>query len=259
MLRRLKRLREHIRYHSAPRPGNAWSRAMDFAFIASFLLSFPAAFLSDLAVRENRSAINLTGILARTPGGATDAWVMAGTNQSGGATASTASGTSGRGAPERDDTIIGNFTLDVADTRRGWPLVTSIDRSPGRLTIDLVAEPVARTNVQRDGNDPIQRGIEKYLIEDDQAEALDAWNLDGVRTRRQWWAWFPAIGAWWLMMFAIAGITIQTLRFASLWMHGKRMQRQAIRRAEGKCIACGYDMTGLEFNEKCPECGAHVW
>jgi rubrerythrin len=35
--------------------------------------------------------------------------------------------------------------------------------------------------------------------------------------------------------------------------------REHQRRREGKCTACGYDMTGLEFNERCPECGAQVW
>lgn len=259
MLRRFRRLREHIRYHSAPRPGTAWSRAMDLAFIASFLLAFPAAFLSDLAVREQLTAINLAGILARTPDGSIDAWIMAGTSQAGGTAGSNAASKAGRSTADRNDSIIGNFTIEVTDTRRGWPLVTSIDRGRAKLTIDLIAEPVARTNVRRDRDDPIQRGIEKYLVEDDQAEALDAWNLDGMQTRRQWWAWFPAIGAWWIMMFAIAAITIQTLKFASLWMHGKRVQREAVRRSQGKCIACGYDMTGLEFNEKCPECGARVW
>ena len=61
------------------------------------------------------------------------------------------------------------------------------------------------------------------------------------------------------MMFFATAFVIQFLRFGSLWMTDKRLQREARRRASGKCMNCGYDLTGLEFNERCPECGAQVW
>ena len=224
---------------------------MDVAFIASFILSFPAALLADLSHSSSRHAIDLAGILARSPAGQFDAWLNSGQSGSNAAT--------GRTTAASDDTIIGNFNLSIIDAQRGWPLVTTIERQPGRLIIDLMAEPQARVGVPRDPDDPIQRQIEKALTLDDQHEALAAWNLQQSETRRQWWAWFPAFGAWWIMMFAVAGIAIQFLRFASLWLTGKRLQREHARRTEGKCLKCGYDMTGLEFNERCPECGARVW
>jgi Zn finger protein HypA/HybF involved in hydrogenase expression len=66
-------------------------------------------------------------------------------------------------------------------------------------------------------------------------------------------------GAWWITMFFLAAFTIQMLRFGTLLVRGKQLQREANRRASGKCPACGYDMTGLDFNLYCPECGAEVW
>ena len=35
--------------------------------------------------------------------------------------------------------------------------------------------------------------------------------------------------------------------------------RDGDRQASGLCVACGYDMHGLEFNERCPECGTLVY
>lgn len=235
---------------------------MDVAFISTFFLSFPAAFLADLAAHHRTTAIAVTGILARATDGRLDAWLMNGQTGrgAGGPAAATPGGAvTGRTAPERDDQIIGNFTLSVADDLRGWPLVTTIVREPAQLTLDVLAEPKPRTNVQRDPNDAYQREIEGALKVDGRDEAIAAWNFTQPEARRQWWAWFPAFGAWWIMMFASAGITIQLLRFGSLWLTGARLKREYLRRAEGKCVKCGYDMTGLEFNEKCPECGAKVW
>lgn len=261
MLRRLRRLRQHIRYHSAPRPSNPWSRSLDWAFIATFLLAFPAAFLADFTVREGTVVMSLPGIVARSPTNAVDAWLMSGQNSrassAGGSVA--ASAPPSRSAPQTNDRIIGNFTLTVTDVRRGWPLVTTIERQPAALTIDIVAERAARTDVRRVREDEFQVAIEGALNKDEQTEALSAWNLERSEIRRQWWAWFPAAGAWWIMLFAAAAITIQFLRFASMWLSGKRLERAHRRSAEGKCPQCGYDMTGLEFNAKCPECGGQVW
>jgi hypothetical protein len=40
---------------------------------------------------------------------------------------------------------------------------------------------------------------------------------------------------------------------------GHLAARQHRLRSSGKCLKCGYDMTGLDFNERCPECGELVW
>lgn len=230
---------------------------MDIAFIATFLLALPMTLLADAMARKTTQAINVPGILGRSPEGAIDAWIMDSQTAAGANTPAAAS--PGRSVASPSDTIIGNFNLSVFDDQHGWPLVTTISRAPARLTIDIIAEVGARQNVKRDVDDAYQKAISEALEFSDRDEAMAAWNLERPQTRRQWWAWFPAVGAWWIMTFALAAISIQFLRFASLWLRGRRMQREHRRRSEGKCTACGYDMTGLEFNEKCPECGAQVW
>lgn len=221
---------------------------MDAAFIASFLLALPLTLLADFARREVRTTENHSGILARAPGGAVVAWLN--------------DGQIGRGATggrSDNDTIIGNFDLIVRDELRGWPLTTTIVRQPAGLDIDIIAETAPRLDTPRDAGDPHQQAIERTLELEERTEALQARRQGGADVRRQWWAWFPAVGAWWLMLFAAAAISIQALRFASLWLAGKRMERAERRRRENRCAACGYDLTGLEFSEKCPECGAEVW
>lgn len=239
-----------------------WSRVMDGAFIATFLLSFPAAFLADATQRSSGTTIGLRGVLARSADGTPDAWLMNGQTGRAGPPATPVGGAPAV-APARtataDQNIIGNFGLSVIDIRRGWPLVTTIVRPPPSLAIDILSEVRIRADVPRDPDDEIQLAIESALQEGGEDEALAVWNQSSPSVRRQWWAWFPAFGAWWIMMFAIAAITIQMLRFASIWLDSRRRQREYMRRADNKCPACGYDMTGLDFHEKCPECGAHVW
>lgn len=248
MFRLLRKKLDHIRYHSASRPGNLWSRAIDVAFIASFVLSLPAAIVSDLVYMRPQTAMSLKGVLVRAEDARVHGWLLE-------------PQTTGRSAnvTSISETIVGNFTVSVVDHRRGWPLVTSVQRQPARLDLDILAESKARTNVPRDERDRHQMAAREALRADARDEALEAWDLSEPATDRHWWAWFPAAGAWWLMMFFAAAFIIQFLRLASWWMTGKRLQREAHRRAEGRCMNCGYDMTGLEFNERCPECGAQVW
>lgn len=232
---------------------------MDVAFIATFLLSLPAALLADLSHIDSRTAIDVAGILARQPDGSIDAWVMQGQISSRSSAGAAGPGTTARGTNRLDETILGNFRVTVQDDLRGWPLVTTIERRPARLDLDILSEVTRRTGVPRDHADVFQRAVERALQEDEQADALAAWNLSQPDTQRQWWAWIVAAGAWWIIMFFTAAFAIQLLRFGWLLATGRRLRREAARRLAGKCPECGYDLTGLDFNLYCPECGAEVW
>ena len=223
---------------------------MDVAFIASFALAAPMTLLADFSRRQTRTTESHSGILAQTAGGMTTAWLNA---------SQTARGGGGGSTRTAGDSVIGNFHVIVHDEWRGWPLVTTIIRPPARLDIDIVDEPKVRLDVPRDTADPRQQAIERILEADERFTALEARRQAGPVTTRQWWAWFPAIGAWWVILFAAAAISIQCLRFGSLWLRGRSAERAYRRRAQNKCAACGYDLTGLDFNDKCPECGAAVW
>jgi hypothetical protein len=50
MIRRLRHKLRMIRYYSAPRHRTVWTRVMDVALIASFLLALPVTWMCDLMV-----------------------------------------------------------------------------------------------------------------------------------------------------------------------------------------------------------------
>jgi hypothetical protein len=253
MWRSIKRRLDHIRYHSASRPVNRWSRAIDLAFIAAFLLSLPAALIADWTQYTDRSTFDVPGIFSQSTREGIQAWLI----NPQGARSTNARGSAPLG--QGDETIIGNFNLSASERLRGWPLVTTVEGLPPRLHIDIIRETRPRTDVPRDAGDPLQLAIERALNDDQRFDVLAAWNARASTTSPLWWAWFPVVGAWWLMLFVSAAVVIQFLRLGSFWLTRRRLRRAYERRHAGKCAKCGYDMTGLEFNERCPECGAQVW
>lgn len=264
MLRRVRQKLRLIRYYSAPRAHSNWTRAMDIALIASFFLAFPAAWMCDLLIVRKNIAITVGGQLFTQADGAIAALVLNPPKL-------------GTGNVKGD--IAGTFALSVEDWQHGWPLTTTVRRQPARLDIDLRREPQPRINAQLAADDPIRRAIAAELEKADLHEALAAWRTpeftvapnaavgasapnsarEPVQVRHQWTSMVMAWGVWWLIFIFASFTTIQSLRLGALIVRARGLTRKAQLRAEGKCLACGYDMTGLEFNERCPECGELVW
>jgi len=51
---------------------------------------------------------------------------------------------------------------------------------------------------------------------------------------------------------------MNTVFYGSLWwllLLAPRRVRQYLRRRASKCIKCKYDLTGIEADQPCPECG----
>jgi hypothetical protein len=113
--------------------------------------------------------------------------------------------------------------------------------------------------VQLAADDQLRIAIQHSLKQDDQLAALEAWNNSEVRKESRWWAWGASATLWWIVMVFASSISISILSYITRIGHSAVKQRRARLAAEGKCAVCGYDMTGLEFNERCPECGEVVW
>jgi hypothetical protein len=243
MLRRVRQKLRLINYYSAKRRDTAWDRAGDAAFFASFFLCLPIALLMNFMVVKRSTAIDITGRFVMEQGRLT-----APISRTDSARSSTFAGQS-----------LGNFHLTIKQSSRGWPLTTSIVRLPPRLDVDILSEVKPRTDVVLPADDPYRTAIERTLLEETEFEALEAFQTGEAKTRQQWIGWLVAAGVWWIMLAIGSSIVIGLVRFATLWVHSKFSLRKAQMRAEGKCSNCGYDMQGLEFNEKCPECGELVW
>jgi len=243
MLRRVRHKLRLINYHSATRKTTAWDRAADMAFFASFFLCLPVAYLLNLTVTRNTTAIDIMGRFVQDQGR-----TIARLNQADQQRTSTFTGAS-----------TGNFHLTIVESLRGWPLTTSIAQQPVRLDLDILSEVKERPNAQLAADDPLRLAIERALDEAGETRALQALKSGESPVRQQWIAWPIAAGVWWIMLAIGSSIAIGMARLVTLWVQSKFSLRKAQLRAEGKCSNCGYDMQGLEFNEKCPECGSLVW
>ena len=249
MLRRLRHKLRMIRYYSATRRVTVWTRALDLALIGSLPLALLAVWTSDIAVMRKTTPIDLTGLLVRADDGSTIVATMI------------SSGGPGRAASGQP---IGNFHFQIEDDLHGWPLTTSVQRRPARLDLDILQEPKPRQDVRLAGDDPLRQAIAQALLEQNQNQALMAMNDLGdahnqSRVHRNWLATMAAAALWWIMLVMASSVSISILRFGALIARGKITARRAQLRAQGRCITCGYDLRGVEFSERCPECGELVW
>lgn len=238
MLRRVQHKLRMIRYYSASRAQSAWTRALDLSLIASFLLALPAAWLCDRTVSRTETAVLLHGRLSCAASGGYSAWLDGGDR------------------PRHTAGLVcGSFQFQVLQERRGWPITTTTERQPPTVDVDIVTEPRPRKNIQLAGDDPLRLAIEAALRNGQESQAVEQWRNSGASVHRHGWAWLAAAGAWWIILAFASSSAIQAAQFVALLTTRRKMRRRLHFAAEGKCAHCGYDLTGNEFAERCPECG----
>ena len=60
----------------------------------------------------------------------------------------------------------------------------------------------------------------------------------------------------WLLLSLLVVVLTPALAIAVAVAEGRRREVEATRRTGGRCHACDYDLRGLEFRDRCPECGS---
>ncbi|MHC5023351.1 MAG: hypothetical protein ACYTGG_05500 [Planctomycetota bacterium] len=243
-IRSIRRKLHEIRYHSALPAQTGWTAAADAALLAAILLAIPVTWLCDRLVVRPEVAIMLDGQIAlHGEEGTIDGRVHR------------------DGLPAFDWQVyanLGRFTVTIDDDLHGWPFTTSIARQRAVIDLDLFSDPKPRFDVELAEGDPVRAAIESALARVDDPEVVTIFREGPPPASTHWLRWLAVAGVWWITLSV--GLTggVRLVQFGALRAAVRRARRRAARLATGRCADCGYDLRGLEFNERCPECGALV-
>jgi hypothetical protein len=240
MIRPLRHKLSQIRRYSASKSQTVWSRAHDRAFIASFLLAWIAVWVADATVSRISIVESASGRLLPGSDGSIQGIVL---------DESTLTHAWMGVIP------IGTFEVSATEAKRGWPFISSRRLMALQTDLDIFAEPGPRPRARIAPDDPIGIAIESALAESPNSRALVAWSWTSSEHQINWRGFLGGGLLWWVILAAAFGSAIHATRFAAHFMGKRRAQREASRHQQGCCTRCGYDLRGLEFNERCPECG----
>ena len=245
----LRAIRERlrlIRYYSATRRYGRWSRMLDIAVVTALVAAWPATWLLDRSyVRVGRS-YSISGNLYEDPDEQVWVWLPP--------------------PPlppwdvRGDATFIGAFHISIMQGQdHGWPFVTS--RGPRRLELNVEIFDEPRSLGARDlpPDSPVRHAINSALetLGDTRlvAATWDGSAIAGSNRARGWVANGLVLSV--LLVLAAFGF-VALLRIGSLFRLAEKRQQVARRRQSNRCTACGYDLHGSIFSERCPECGTLV-
>ncbi len=158
-----------------------------------------------------------------------------------------------------DATFIGAFRVAMHGEDYGWPFVTR--RGPRRLAlnIEIFDEPRSPGAHDLPPESPVRHAINSALARFGDTRLVAAtWDgsaIAGSNRARGWVANGLVLSV--LLVLAAFGL-VALLRIGSLFRLAEKRQRVAQRRQSNRCAACGYDLHGNVFSERCPECGTLV-
>jgi hypothetical protein len=244
MLRRIARQLELIRYHSAMPPRTGWDRLMDAAMAASLLAALASVVLADQAFRTQRTILEINGLIVRDSGGELRGVML--------------DDPGGRVLWPGGTQPYGEFSFIVREQRSGLPLPTTIQPQQAQLNLTVFQQGTRRTMAPMDAPPEIAACIEPLLAAPGLETAQAAWISEAPPDQRSPMAWVFGVIAWWFAWFAVMCIAIYLAQLGAAVVLGHLHRTRAIRRSRNQCAVCSYDLRGLEFNERCPECGTEI-
>ena len=90
------------------------------------------------------------------------------------------------------------------------------------------------------------------------ASLLERWREDEVGIDRRIWGWIFNTALWWVILSAMLSFLGAALWVIQLiFLHNQQLLASQ-RHQEGLCANCGYNLYGLDFHGRCPECGTII-
>ncbi|MCP3906179.1 MAG: hypothetical protein GY715_21350 [Planctomycetes bacterium] len=248
MLKRLRYKLWSIRYHSASRERTAWTAARDWSLAVSLALAIVALFVSEVFVARTGTVREVRGKVYVADGGPFVAAV------------------DDAAARHLTRDVIGlptdaEFAVLLQRAERGWPFASADAPTRVRLDLNILNEVGTRIDAQLVPDEPRRAAITGALRRAGHDELISQWRAvesGEARPRRSWLASLGSIMVWWLMLLAAANIGIILARAGAIMIFSHHADRAAERLARGRCPTCDYDLRGLEYSDRCPECGALV-
>jgi hypothetical protein len=239
-----------MRYYSAAQERSGWSRAADAALFVSLGLALPAAWICDQQIERADTVASVVGSLEVGEDGEFIARV------------SDPESRLGEDSLFEDAKFWGFFRADVDRMRRGFPLATSeVWRRPVISLTPRQDRPEYRGSIPDAGygSELYHDVIGAAVVASDRPEARTVarhfQDRGGAWTEQNWGAWAAGVMLWWVALFAVLSVLILLARIGTFgFLRQKAVKEQSLA-ARGQCRFCGYDLRGLEFSERCPECG----
>jgi len=153
----------------------------------------------------------------------------------------------------------GDLALRIVHSAYGWPLTSRAVTTPPQLDLNLYVKAGIDTNVQLPADSPLRQAITRQLNRSRRTELERAWReQDEVKSDRHWIPSIMGTFVWWVMLCGVTVVLASVFQFLLL-LHRARMESvMADRRARNCCAVCNYNLHGLEFHARCPECGSLV-
>jgi hypothetical protein len=243
MFRRIRQQLRRIDYYSAHRTGTAWSQWMTRVLLATPFVGVAACIVIAVAVRRIEVVASVSGDLgvdAKRELVALPASVL------------------------NNDAPIGltlapygMFEVRLERDILGWPIAAaSRPRSPA---IDINLYSVAGPGPDREPVESVQRGIDavERLLASSTADEVIEYRGQAMRGSR--WSMLAWVANWigaFVASYLVMAIIVQCIRFVVFLAKRSAAKRTMLRVSRGLCPACGYETRGLEFSDRCPECGS---